>query len=472
MSKLEQAIFTSAVTDRAAGYQVVARSPGVRDADARELSTWCPSHDALLESGPNAVSFNFHPLPSGAWCVSRTVPAGWEYSGRGGVRVYTHCLLVPTEVLARFANNPFAVLKAATAGGLLDVIDPLPERLPTVSLMGGAAPVDQSLLLQLAGHPGPQAMAVFLQTAFDAACLAVIGEPSPERLIAGLMSCLPPACRCEFSFSTGLKFSPRRPFRLITVPDDPPQQRWLAHQHNVSVLDLSGRTPLPALPLDGWAQFIQRALSTGHTAMLAAQLSKRRFNLSPTDLSALGLQLLEDLEASAFSESRDESPDESSSRVPSPERLAAPGEEATEERDIQHAHAAHRRFEKTVAGSSRVDPPAAGESAVSPRSERTAAAPPSTLLEADTPEVQEKLERLDDLVFDAIQGQTAALDQLQAYWPAVKTELGDALLAESREQYLRYALMVWEECIAQDGARNPDRAIHALDVLCLLFDEC
>jgi hypothetical protein len=427
------------------------------------------------------------------------------------VRVYTHCLLVSPEVLARFGNNPFALFKAAMAGGLLNVIDPLPTRLETATLLGGAAPVDQNLLLQLASHPGPAAMAVLLQAARDAACLAVVGQPSPERLMAGLISCLPPSCRCEFSFSTGLKFSPRRPFRLIAVPDDLPQQRWLAHQHNVTVLDLSGRTPLPALPLDGWAQFIQRVLGTGHAAFLAGQIAKRPVDLASTDLSALGLQLLEELEASNFCEHPGGSPTIS----PLPGRFVAPGEEprvkglgeeqgaqdtsevqdsgcgiqdseiadqhsafriphSTEDADekgIQHAHAAHRRFNKTAAG------PSEGESSgpLKPSAGRPPMTQsimvPSAILDPDSVEVLEKLERLDDLVFDAIQGQANSLDQLQTYWPAVKAELGDTLLAESREQYLRYALTIWEDCTAQDGLRSPDRAIHALDVLCLLFDE-
>ena len=82
MTLIEQAIFTSAETDCSAGYRLVAQSPGLSGDDARELTTWCPSHDSLLDSGPDAVSFNFHPLPSGAYCASRTVPAGAEYSGR------------------------------------------------------------------------------------------------------------------------------------------------------------------------------------------------------------------------------------------------------------------------------------------------------------------------------------------------------------------------------------------------------
>jgi len=45
------------------------------------------------------------------------------------------------------------------------------------------------------------------------------------------------------------------------------------------------------------------------------------------------------------------------------------------------------------------------------------------------------------------------------------------LLAESREQYLRYAVSVWEELATAGGVRDPARAIQALDVLSVLFGD-
>ena len=67
MVRIEQAVFTSARTDRGLGYQIVATSPGVAEAVRRELAIWGPSHDSLLETGGDAVSFNFFPLPGGSF---------------------------------------------------------------------------------------------------------------------------------------------------------------------------------------------------------------------------------------------------------------------------------------------------------------------------------------------------------------------------------------------------------------------
>ena len=55
MAMIEQAVFTSAPTHRATGYQLIGRSPGLAEDDARELAVWGPSHDSLLDLGPDAV---------------------------------------------------------------------------------------------------------------------------------------------------------------------------------------------------------------------------------------------------------------------------------------------------------------------------------------------------------------------------------------------------------------------------------
>jgi hypothetical protein len=425
-----------------------------------------------LELGQEAISYNFHPLPSGMFCISRTVPAGWEYSGRGGVRVYTHGLIVSPEALLRFSNNPFSVIKAALAGGLFEIRDPLPVQLEPVSLVGGATTVDQNLLAELAGQPGAEAMAVLLQAARDAVCLAVGGLVPPEKLIAGLINCLPLTHRTEYSFTTGLKFSPRRPFRLVAMPSDPAERRWLEHHNNVSTLDLSGRTPLPLLALDGWSRFIGRMLNTGRTAFFSTQLSKRRFNLSPEDLPVLGLQLLEELDATALQNQCAASEpstkpvnhaacDEAncpaefpriapmSKETPDAEKLAA-----LKAAFIQHAHAAHQKFAKSAAEAKTQD----------------AQAGPSQTMDTESPAVLEKLELLDDLVYEAIGGNAQAMQQLHAVWPELQKELDEQLLIESREQYLRYALSIWEDYVDKEGRRETTRAVQALDVLCLLFD--
>ena len=96
-------------------------------------------------------------------------------------------------------------------------------------------------------------------------------------------------------------------------------------------------------------------------------------------------------------------------------------------------------------------------------------ATPSAILDPNSPEVLEKLEQLDDLVYEAISGHSDTMEQLREQWPKIAAQLGKPLLDESLEQYLRYALSIWDECTDGDGVRDPSRAIQALDVLSLLF---
>ncbi len=436
MKPVEQAIFTSVETDRQSGCRVVARSPGVCNADVCELAIWEPSRDSMPDPGVDAESFNFHPLPSGAYCLSHTTATGWDHGG--GPRIYTHCLIVPPEVLDRFANNPFALLPVILERGLWQQPSVPCPPLASISPPDGPPADDPAVLRQLAADLGPKKVAALVQEARDAVCLAVAGARRPMALIAGLFSCLPAECRLEFSFSTGLKFSPRRPFRVVALSDDPAEQLWVATYPNVTILDLSQDAVRQSTALDGWSQFIERTLAGDHIPFLAAEIAKRRSELSLEDLPALGLQLLESLDSLPCRDDneRRETTEEVRAMVGGP------------------AHAAHRRFAKSI--SAAMARPAAG---------------PSSNLGLDAPELVEKLEHLDDLVYDAIAGQSNAMQQLRTVWPVLLNELGNQALAESREQYLRYVLSVWEECADMDGIRNPIRANQALDVLCLLVSD-
>ncbi len=504
MDWIEQAIFTSAETDRLAGYQVVATSPGVSEADAREITVWGPSHNALLEPGPGAVSYNFHPLSSGSYCVSRTTSAGREYSGRGGARIYTQCLIVPPGTLARFANNPFALLRAALAAGVLLLHDRVPERLEPFRLAGRAAVVDQALLARLCANPGPDWLASLVQVALTSATVAVTAGPSAEHLIAGLINCLPPECRPQFSFSTGLKFSSRRPFRVIALSEDEEERHRVKRLYDVAVLDFSGQVPSEFTPTESWARFIQRALRTHRTSFLANRLSRRQCELAPEDLPALGLQLIEELDASSLAADEahadggdarapderdwlDHLPDEEPTIIQLPDDDTWIGQTPCE-RLLPRGLAASQDDATTDAA--RDDPPGLCESPSSraqqrpheahacfpgqccPRPGATGkASAPSHKVDLDDPDVLERLEHLDDLVYDAIAAKPGAMDRLKDLWPQVRDDLGKEILAESQEQYLRYALSTWVESIETDEVRDPSRAVQSLEVLCLLFDQ-
>jgi hypothetical protein len=482
MTPAQQAIFTWPQDERSTGYRLAGASRGLSAADRQELAAWGPGHDSLFEPGPEAESLNFFPLPSGAYCLSRTVRAGRPGGDGGQQPVYTCSLIVTPQALERLANHPLALARAADAAGAFQVLDEIPqvlEPLELPELSSAPAPaIDEASLMTLAQEVGPWGLARMVEAARQSACLAVAGPVAVQRLIGGLLDCLPPSCRPAFSFSTGLKHSSRRPFRIVALPPDPAAREWLAHQRGVAILDLTCSEPRCACLVDNWARLIERVLTSGQLPLLAAEFARLRPDLAPADLPAMGLQLLESLETSALasgSHSR-RIPDAAAKQAPRrsasepalgseqeawrestppgerPETAPRPTVEAGE--SCRRSHAAHHRFGKTSTDAAAGTVP-----------------PPSVTLAPDSPRVLERLEALDDAVFEGMAGSAEAIQRLGTLWPAVRAEVGDALLAESREHYLRFALSIWQECLDNNTVTDPTRAIHALDVLCVLFDE-
>lgn len=460
MNPVEQAVFTSAETSRTAGYQLVAKSDGVSEEDARTLSTWGPSHGALLNLGRQASSVNFHALPSGNYCVSRTTASGNEYSGRG-TRIYTQCLVVSPETLKHFANNPFAMVRAASGSGLLKQYEKVPASLATVALVGRAPVVDPSLLSRARRDFGPETIARLVQEALQCTSMAIAGTSSGDLAVAALLNCLPPQIRPEFSFSTGLRTSARRPFRLLVLGDDAEERRRVRQLDEVTFIDFSSKAATKFSLTNNWAGAIHQILETGRTSLLSRWFENLPEAVSIDQLNAMGPDLLEELVSSTVPGSgtpfppadishprSDDAPSDDMAIKSSDE--AAPSTNPQEPRQL--AHAAHARFSATSNAEERIPGPSAA-------------------LSFEHPQVVATLETLDDLVYDAIKGDDSSLAQLRAAWPRLRMELGDELLGQSREQYLRYALHVWEKCVEASSVRPTDQAVNALEVLCLLFDE-
>lgn len=462
---IEQAIFSSALTDRSRGYQLVAVSPGIGQDDARELTAWGPSHGSLCEADAGGSSVNFHPLPSGRWCVGETVAGGEEYSGRGGVQVYTRLVVLSPDDLARFANNPFAVLRALRNCGMLEVENRPPKWLAAFELPGRAAAVDEGLLAEFADRWGAKRIAWLIETALGSDTLLVVGADNRDALLAGLLNCLPVECRPELSFATGLAHSLRRPFRINALAIDRVELRRLKRQPGITLLDLTEEPPADYYPT-GWAAYVLEAMEMDRLAHFCAELERPRPGLRLSDLSWLVEQLKQRLlcdpiaaEGPRDDERRSRSTDGDESFSDSSRRDNGFGStrQISSGRDCL-AHTAHARFESqfmlniaqtVVEESGRV-------------------AKPSAALPATSSAALEQLERLDDLVFDTINGRRPALEELAVVWPQLSAELPAELLAESQEQYLRYAIKVWESSVGE-GLRNPDCAVAALDVLCILF---
>ncbi len=83
------------------------------------------------------------------------------------------------------------------------------------------------------------------------------------------------------------------------------------------------------------------------------------------------------------------------------------------------------------------------------------------------PNVLAKLEWLDDLMFEAIDGDPVALETVIDAWRKSLDELGPDALEESRLQYLRRAQSVWNE-LRNEPNHPPHKVFAAIEVISLL----
>lgn len=475
MEPIEQAIFTSAETEHASGYQVIAASDGLGESELREIAAWGPSHGSLLSEGPEAASLNFHRLQSGRYCASRTVHAGPEYSERGGLRVYTQCLIVPPAVLARFAHNPFALLRAALANGTLRVHEDIPRRLSACTLSGRAAAVDTALLARLCASPGAEWLATLLQAALDSMTIAVRGGPAPDALFAGILNCLPPPCRTDFSFSTGLKFCSRRPFRMVALGHDRQEEQRLRRLYHVAVLDLDQPPPEEFAPFEAWPRAIYRILKSGRLSFLANQLARSPAEIACPDLPAWGLQLLEEFEATSLS------PVEQGEATGSAEDWACSSADGARpasgnkpvlrlvgRREPPHASTrskAHAVLPAHSRGTEREPPSRPHPGPIARGSTADAAAGPTPPEDA-----QPDVERMESLVRQAMAGCLEAMRAFQQLWRQWQTDLPAHQADAMRAVLLRRTLDLWRSGLEGGVSRSPQSAVPALEIIALLIE--
>jgi hypothetical protein len=227
---LEQALFTSAQTRQVNGYHLVARSAGIDDAVARELTRWSPSHGGIAGTEADCWSLNFFPVNAECLCLSRTVYGGVEYSRRGGWKVVTRMLLFTPGQLRGYKDDPLSLARAALALGHLRLEAAVPARLPRVELPDSTAchclPNAWDGLPRGAGEVFGQQCAS--NRSGEAAALlasgerlALVGHAQPLAALEAVFAQLAPAERMRTSFTTGLRPSVHREFRLHFLPEAP-----------------------------------------------------------------------------------------------------------------------------------------------------------------------------------------------------------------------------------------------------------
>ncbi|PHS09131.1 MAG: hypothetical protein COA78_12225 [Blastopirellula sp.] len=459
--QVEQAVFTSARTTRQEGYQLVSTSPGITAENAHQLTIWGPAHDSLLRDDLSASSVNFHPISADKYCISRTIAGQSEYSARSGRQVYTHCLIIDRENFAKFANNPFRVLSAATASGEMRLKTVYPPRMQTLRLFPVGKPIDFKLFEKSRTNGQPYRLTSWFEAALREPRIVLTGYSSDDGLLAEFFNLLPVEVRPEFSFSTGLKFSQRRPFRILGLQANIEERKRAVRQEAIRLVDLSHPPMEGHLHRHGWANWVLVALRSNLPASAINLMSQLRPDLTLDGLDDLGRKLqvqltsMEEDEAALAQQLLEEGP-EGDEVVSASASKSPPAKDTARQPFRILGHAAHTKF----AGSQ--------QNVVSHQLEADS---PALLIEGLTSSQRDKLQQLDHLVITSISGRIDSLAQLQGLWPEIRNEIDPEIRLKVQELYLAFALSAWEKMNQTRPDRSLKLATTALDVLTLIFDQ-
>ncbi len=282
----DQAIFTSVRSPTGEGYRIIAASKGLRPEERQTITRCSPSHDALCwadadgdATQPDRYAASFFPFPTQRLCVAYSCHAGAEHTGRGGLRVYTLCLVFDESEFSKCDFNPFVVVRAMIETGATTPELRPPNVLPALDLpVSEAARMTPPVNLEDA-FATPWRIAV-LQMLFDDRNLVVeVADRFPEATESLLLG-IPGPLRSRVSFGAGLRFSIGRPHRLFLLSKDRHPANPGTAEHPIEVVEVAGPCP-HQLPSSAWFAFVGRYWQAGDLRGLAARTSREYDDASP-----------------------------------------------------------------------------------------------------------------------------------------------------------------------------------------------
>ncbi len=211
---VEQAIFSSDNNERMLGYQLVARSAGITNEQARELTRWSPSHGAILDPRMDAQCLIAFPMGGERIAIGRTMYGLPEYSGRGGNQTVTQYLITTRQHLAGYQNNVWKFWLVARSHGLLQWNPDYRRGLPSPVMMARWAAADGSVR----SRAMPQVIRAAAGKLLAGRRVAVTDVDHAETFLREILQLIPVEQRLEISLSSGLRPSVDRPFTLQLLP--------------------------------------------------------------------------------------------------------------------------------------------------------------------------------------------------------------------------------------------------------------
>jgi hypothetical protein len=117
---------------------------------------------------------------------------------------------------------------------------------------------------------GPTRLAALVSAALKTELLGISAPVRPRLLLAGLLSLIPVRQRPQYSWTTGLRVSPRRPYRWAALPADREEHRQAIRLIHLTTLDLNQDVPTKYAAHGGWPLLVYNLLRDQRFSDLAA----------------------------------------------------------------------------------------------------------------------------------------------------------------------------------------------------------
>ncbi|MDO4571460.1 MAG: hypothetical protein Q4D38_13835 [Planctomycetia bacterium] len=295
------------------GHRFLAISRAMESIDLTEVATFAAHDGELIHTNANGFSWNFHPLASGRYCLSRTAWLCDLFEKFPRECVLTHGVIIEKPLLNDYSCHPISLFKHLDRLGfwraglevmrrlLLSHAENKNESgvipvLRTIAIDGGAEAVRVSDLSAVVDQIGTRRFATLLDQLLGNCATAVSSDLPSSLLIGALLDTLPIECRAEISFTTGLGFSFERFARLLFIGSDAAEKDRVQKQFNLPILSANSSNSDDVLPTlrNRWSMFWATLLEQNREQEWGA-LALLDNTQSLSDLSKLGRRYFREL---------------------------------------------------------------------------------------------------------------------------------------------------------------------------------
>lgn len=205
MVACDRIIYTSTVTDKIRGYQIVAHSEGVKETELKEVE----KHSLPSKTIPTDYKFSsairLYRFSSGRIGISKLINTGIDEFGRPN-RIYTYTLVMDENTFPKIGYNPFVVDEFSPKENLHGII-------PPIEISGKPLEVEKVDVSTI------NYLQKILENLMDKKKIIIVTDSLDynKKIMRDILSLLPPSIRANCSFST-FSMLLEEPYRVLFIP--------------------------------------------------------------------------------------------------------------------------------------------------------------------------------------------------------------------------------------------------------------